>query len=101
MQADAYHSLAMHHRTEDKNIHKKHQSRTRSPIHRPPILIQELLTGRLERIVRPQIIDRHRDTSERINARFLDVLDDTDPIKAIPSWRNNRIMHDLEGDTVN
>lgn len=102
MQADAaYHSQCT--AENNKNVQEINMGRNGpvSPIHSPPVLIQELLTSRLERIVRPQIINRHRDTSERIDTRFLNVLDDTDAIKAVTCRRNDRIVHDLECNAVN
>lgn len=79
-------SLAMH-RNQAKMIYKERQKtqknpRTKLPIHRPSILSQELLAGRFERVIRPQVLDRHGRPRQRVNTRFLDVLVNTDAVKA-------------------
>ena len=74
---------------------------TESPVHSPPILGQELLASRLERIIGPQVLDRNRGTSNGIDARFLNVLDDANAIEAAARRCHDRVMHDLKGDPVN
>lgn len=63
---------------------EREKKRNESPIHRPSILGQELLTSCLESVIRPQVLDRHRRPRQRVNTRFLDVLVDPDPVEAAP-----------------
>lgn len=71
-----------------------------SPVHSPSILGQELLTGCFEGIIGPQIRDGQWSTSNGINTRFLNVLDDANTIKAATRRCHDRIVHNLERDTI-
>lgn len=74
--------------------------RSKSPINRPPILGQKVLTSRLERIIRPQVLDCHGRPSKRINTGFLNVLENPNAIEAATGGRNDGVMHDLESDAI-
>ena len=57
---------------------------TRLPIHSPSVLGQELFARRLERIVRPEIVDRHRYPRDGVDPRLLHVFGNSDAVEAGP-----------------
>lgn len=74
---------------------------TSLPINGPSVIGQKLLAGCLQRIVGTQVLDSHGDSSQRINTGFLHILDNTNSIEAGSRGGDDRVMHDLECNTIN
>lgn len=90
-----------HDTREKKYLTRKAHQRQALPIHGPAILGQEFFACSLERIVRPQVLEGHRLSGERVDARLFHVLYDTAAVKAGAGGSYNGIVHDFEGNSVN
>ena len=71
-----------------------------SPINRPSILLQEILTRRLQRAVGPQILHGQRIARQGIPIASFQVLDQRAAVIADAVLGDDGIVHDGEGDAV-
>lgn len=73
---------------------------SKSPIDRPTIMCQKLLTGRLERVIISQIAHRHGCSSQRVNTRLFNILGDAEAIETCARGCDNGVVHDLKGNAI-
>lgn len=71
-----------------------------SIINSPAVFVEEILARRLERVVWPQVLDRHGYAGHRVDRRLLEILCDADAVEAVAGDGHDRVVHDFEGDVV-